>query len=379
MATYKVAQDVEADDKLLGPFGFRQFIYLIIVAMAGFIAYGLWQILPPLAIIPSPIIIFFGALALPLRKDQPMETYLAAMVSFYLKPRKRLWSPDGVENIVEIIAPKTAEDNLTKNFNGNEADRRLSYLADLADSRGWAIRHAAGPTAGTSMLGDVYIEAQTAEDVLEEHGNLAQNIDSLIGRADAARRQELIESMRRPQPAPQPQQPITQVSPVAYATPAAYAQPFQAPSPQAYTPVLEPAPQPPQAPYIPQQPVQQYPTQAGPAPAPDIDTSNLQFNPYPSIHQSVIQPLVAPAPAPAPAGTVPANPTATQPAEPVVQAPVQPEPLPAPKTEESTSDTSVTPDIMNLANNSQNLSVETIAREADRLKGDSDEVVISLR
>ena len=90
MAEYKVAQDVEAEDKLLGPFSFRQFIYLIVVAIAGALAWGLAQIFVGLAIIPLPIILFFGALALPLRKDQPMEIYLAAIVSFYLKPRKRL-------------------------------------------------------------------------------------------------------------------------------------------------------------------------------------------------------------------------------------------------------------------------------------------------
>ena len=38
MAEYKVAQDVEADDKLIGPFSFRQFIYLIVVAGASAIA-----------------------------------------------------------------------------------------------------------------------------------------------------------------------------------------------------------------------------------------------------------------------------------------------------------------------------------------------------
>ena len=33
MATYKVPQDVEAEDKLLGPFTFRQFIYLLIACL----------------------------------------------------------------------------------------------------------------------------------------------------------------------------------------------------------------------------------------------------------------------------------------------------------------------------------------------------------
>ena len=85
MAVYKVPQDVEADDKLIGPFSFRQFIYLIIVAMASALAWGLGQLFIPLAIIPLPLILFFGAIALPLRKDQPMEIYMAAMWSFLLK------------------------------------------------------------------------------------------------------------------------------------------------------------------------------------------------------------------------------------------------------------------------------------------------------
>lgn len=47
MASYKVPQDVEADDKLIGPFSFRQFIYLVIVVLAGFAAWGLAQLFVP--------------------------------------------------------------------------------------------------------------------------------------------------------------------------------------------------------------------------------------------------------------------------------------------------------------------------------------------
>jgi hypothetical protein len=72
MAVYKVPQDVEADDKLIGPFSFRQFIYLIIVALSIAAAWGLGHLFIPLAILPFPIILFFGALALPLRKDQQL-------------------------------------------------------------------------------------------------------------------------------------------------------------------------------------------------------------------------------------------------------------------------------------------------------------------
>ena len=65
MAQYKVPQDVEADDKLLGPFSFRQFVYLLVVGGCIALAIGLFQIFPLLAIIPLPFIILFAALALP--------------------------------------------------------------------------------------------------------------------------------------------------------------------------------------------------------------------------------------------------------------------------------------------------------------------------
>jgi hypothetical protein len=81
MAVYKVPQDVEAEDKLIGPFSFRQFIYLIVAALGIFMAWALSQVFIGLLILPLPIVFAFLALALPLRKDQPMETYLQAKES----------------------------------------------------------------------------------------------------------------------------------------------------------------------------------------------------------------------------------------------------------------------------------------------------------
>ena len=68
MARYTVPQDVEAEDKLIGPFSFRQFVYLIIAAIGIGGCWALFSVFPPLAIIPLPIVILFGILALPLKK-----------------------------------------------------------------------------------------------------------------------------------------------------------------------------------------------------------------------------------------------------------------------------------------------------------------------
>ena len=174
MAVYKVPQDVEADDKLIGPFSFRQFIYLIIVAISMAGAWGLSTIFAALAIIPLPIIIFFGALALPLRKDQPMEAYLSAVVSFYfLKSRKRFWIPDGISSFVTIIPPKDSERILTKGFDETEATKRLDYLSQLVDTHGWSIR-GAGALPDTSMNTDLYYESQQVPDMMDSASPKAQ-------------------------------------------------------------------------------------------------------------------------------------------------------------------------------------------------------------
>ena len=82
MAQYKVPQDVEADDKLIGPFSFRQFVYLLVAAGLVALCIPLFNIFPLLIILPAPFILFLLALSLPLKKDQPMETYLSAVISF---------------------------------------------------------------------------------------------------------------------------------------------------------------------------------------------------------------------------------------------------------------------------------------------------------
>ena len=99
MASYKVPQDVEAEDKLIGPFGFRQFVYLIIAALAGIMGFFLSKIFIGLIVIPLPIFAFFVILALPLRKDQPMEMYLLAVIRFFFKPHLRMWLPEGLSLI----------------------------------------------------------------------------------------------------------------------------------------------------------------------------------------------------------------------------------------------------------------------------------------
>ena len=207
MAQYKVPQDVEADDKLIGPFSFRQFVYIMIAFGLAVACFFLWQIFPLLILIPIPVIIFLGILALPIKKDQPMETYLSAVVDFYTKPQKRYWMPGQVENSIIITAPKQTEPTHTKGLSQEEVNRRLSFLADVVDTEGRSIHD-------SNLRDDVAAEANMATDIFET--GETYGLDKSIQQSTENHHRQLVEQMRNainqhnslaPKPAPAPQSP----------------------------------------------------------------------------------------------------------------------------------------------------------------------------
>ena len=335
MASYKVPQDVEAEDKLLGPFTFRQFIYLIIVAMCIAVAWGLSRLFIGLAIIPLPIILFFSALALPLKKDQPMEIYLAAIVSFFLKPRLRMWEAGGTESLIDISAPVVIENQLTKDISQTEAERRFNYLADIVDSEGWAIRGATN-NVSAPVNNDLFIEAQGATDILDENTSQAHNFDQMMTQSTERLKQEARNLMYQTVAPNNINNSNTNIQ----------GDNLTSNVSAVNTP-----------------PANIYPASVSPINSPgNVNNPNPVYNPYPNFNQSVIQPLD--------------NHTWQQTNNTTIIKEAE-KPI-------STSDTPINADIINLANNSEDLSIETIAHEANRLKklseeDSDDEVIISLR
>ena len=334
MAQYKVPQDVEADDKLLGPFSFRQFVYLMIAAGLCFVAFLLFQIFPLLVIIPIPFIIFLGVLALPLKKDQPMETYLSAVVDFYLKPQKRVWMPGQSDTAITITAPKNVEENRTKDLSQEEAGRRLSFLANIVDTEGYAIKE-----TNSNLRDDIASEAAQAQDIFEVNQNYT--LDHSLEQSTANRHAQLVEQMRNA---------INQNSIYGNAAPQ------QTPQIAHQAPVAPPQP-------VAQQPVAPQPV-AAPAPAqtPQFQAPAIPYTPV----------AAAPQPSPQPATPNITASTATQPNITETHAAAAAAPTtPAPEPSAA---------MKNLANNSD-YSIETIAKQAKRIQeqqSNNNEVYISL-
>ena len=119
-----------------------------------------------------------------------METYLAALVSFYLKPHTRKWVPGQKESTILITAPKVVEEVRTRDISQEEATHRLSFLADIVDTEGYAIKN----TPNNSMREDLLAEANAADDMFDNYKTA--NLNKAIVQDKAERHEEAIKGMR---------------------------------------------------------------------------------------------------------------------------------------------------------------------------------------
>ena len=211
MATYKLIQDVEADDKLLGPLSLKQFIYALISVSLLFISYVLYtHHVGLLDIFTLPVALVGIFFAYPFGKDQPTEVWAIARLNFILKPRRRIWAQSGFKKLVTITAPKKLEITRTDGLSQTEVKSRLQALANTIDSQGWAIKNIGGGynqvattqdsdrlvSTTTTPMSVPDLDIQESEDLFDENANpVAQQMQQLLSASASKRHQELISNL----------------------------------------------------------------------------------------------------------------------------------------------------------------------------------------
>lgn len=371
MATYKVIQDIEAEDKILGPLTLRQFIYGLIAVFFLYICFlCISKGIPYLLVIFLPPALFTGFFAFPFGKDQSTEVWALAKIRFMIKPRRRIWDQSGIKELVTITVPKKVERVLTNGLSQTEVQSRLTALANTIDSRGWAVKNVnvnlySQPAPLVDADSDRLInldsiprevptyDVQAADDILDATNNpIAHQFQEMIDASSQTHRRELIDELNGIR---------AEEKAKATATPNDYwflhqsQAPDNLPADQTVfgaaavvhpgtTDVIEAAPETPAEHQLAEQFKEHEQTQ------------KISY-----AHMRTIQPL----------GSTPV-PSAQQ------------APSPAPTTDDDTAQASVTstpnPAILSLASNND-LNVSTLAREAKKATDQSseDEVVISLR
>lgn len=232
MATYKVLQDVEAEDKLIGPLTLRQFIYAGVMALCLYLIYiAILKGVAFLAIVLLPVALISGFFAFPWKLNQPTEVWALAKIRFIVKPRRRTWDQNGLKEPVVITAPKQIVTDYTKGLSPNEIQSRLKVLAKTIDSRGWSIKNSDRPVpimpmqafqvapTTTDRLIDIETiptlitptDSSATEDVFDsDNSALAQKFDKIIASSADMRKKNIINKLSAQQ---QSQQPVENIKP----------------------------------------------------------------------------------------------------------------------------------------------------------------------
>lgn len=129
---FQVPQFIEVEDKIFGPFTFKQFIYIVGGAGAAAV---LWILIPVkfLAIlIGVPIVAFAGALAFYKVNGKPFAHLVESFFKFYAGNRLYLWKKR--EKAVISKAPeKMHKTEFKVNHSGNSKLKDMSWNLDVSN------------------------------------------------------------------------------------------------------------------------------------------------------------------------------------------------------------------------------------------------------
>lgn len=203
MAVYKVPQDVEADDKFLGPLTFKQFLFSGGTVICGYLTFLSFTKVWPLSFVFLVPTLVFAALAFPWSKEQPTELWLASRIRFMIVPRRRIWDQTGVKDLVNVTAPVREAHVYTDGLSQNEVHDRLNALASIVDSRGWAVKSALGSKNDDSdrLVATTTVPADTSNqdlvnstpDVFDNsEGTIASQFDNMIENSEKQHKSETL-------------------------------------------------------------------------------------------------------------------------------------------------------------------------------------------
>ncbi len=211
MGQYKVPQNVEAEDHILGPLTFRQFVY----GMAGFLwaaaCFSLFRSVPAVMLIVGfPPTVLLMLLAFFNRDGQNFESLLIAMIGYFAAPHQRIWVKDDLVEQFHIEPTKRAAEITQRD--PKEVMSELEKLSKMLDSRGWnrppdqdpnIVRPSLPSTAHADRIvappPTPHAPDEPRADMLDlKSSPLAQNLSELLTKAADDVRDEAMTQMTKP-------------------------------------------------------------------------------------------------------------------------------------------------------------------------------------
>ena len=230
MGQYKVPQDVEAEDKLIGPLSIRQFLYVVIGLVWGGLMFALLRsnlIIMIVAILP--VSSFFLLLGFGRRQEQSFENYFVALVQFMFVPRIRVWSKDleqeqlikKEEKPVEIIRSKNVSKGSLKQLalimdtHGVQKDPTIQLQDDSNQAMAYGQRVInPGQVINGTLSSAPQVQTTSRDDVLDSTNARSTQVGELLQNVEADIHSRAVNNVQKnlsgPAPTPPPEQKVSQ-------------------------------------------------------------------------------------------------------------------------------------------------------------------------
>ncbi len=132
---YQVPQHIDLEDKVIGPFTLKQFLYLLAGGMLDYIWLRFFHAgVAILLILPTSI--FFIAMAVARVQDQPFPKFLGSLILFAIKPKQRTWGRGAPAPRLMIQKPNASQEIAPEIKKPTQGE--LEKLAAILDTKGWS-------------------------------------------------------------------------------------------------------------------------------------------------------------------------------------------------------------------------------------------------
>lgn len=129
---FQVPQFIEIEDKIFGPFTFKQFLYLV---GGGGISFVIWQAFPAFIalLIAGPIIALSLALAFYKNNNRPFITMLESMFRYSIGGKLYIWKKEPRKASPSAVAEKEAASLVVPRLSDSKL-KDISWSLGVKDS-----------------------------------------------------------------------------------------------------------------------------------------------------------------------------------------------------------------------------------------------------
>jgi hypothetical protein len=171
---YKVPQNIDIEDKVVGPLTIRQFLILLVTAGIILVLNLFLNFLGPIFYMIAFLIGTLGiGLAFFKYGDQNAEIFVISAFKTFTNPRKRVWQkeepkPSTVKDEEQIEPKKAEEEYVSTRANVSEARSHLEKLAEVVDSGGYSALQKNIPPATSTETPDLLEKTERPDEKFEQ-------------------------------------------------------------------------------------------------------------------------------------------------------------------------------------------------------------------